>query len=208
MVSEDSDQLLPGFFAVHRLSDLDDLQQALAGQVVAVANQLDAACELLEVDLLRGTEGILPEERNDDLQQILPLSHDETMKVLFVVVVPGVGEHLADPEELTQIVQARDALRPLRDGELVSHLIAGPVAFALPPGGLPDEADGEASFPVYKTNNPAESDQPFLLIVRTHHVVTAFRSVVWDTRSFQHMAECSARHYWRAGQRNVTLGPS
>src|SRR6516165_5554665 len=25
MVSEDSDQLLPGFFAVHRLSDLDDI---------------------------------------------------------------------------------------------------------------------------------------------------------------------------------------
>ena len=40
---------------------------------------------------------------------------------------------------------------------------------------LPDEADGEASLSVYKANNPAKSDQPFLLIVRTQHVVTTFR---------------------------------
>jgi hypothetical protein len=35
------------------------------------------------------------------------------------------------------------------------------------------KADGEASFSVYKPNNPTtELDQPFLLIVRTRHVVT------------------------------------
>ncbi len=63
-------------------------------------------------------------------------------------------------------------MRPLRYGKLVGHLVAGLVAFAALPAGLPDEADGEASFPVYKTNNPAKLNQPFLLIVRTQHVVT------------------------------------
>src|SRR5262249_54145008 len=154
---------------------------------------------------LRGVQGVLSEERNDDLQQLLPLSHDETMKVLFVVVMPGVEEHLADPEEITQFVQARDALRPLRYRELVSDLVAGSVAFALPPGGLRDKANGNAPSPVYKTNTPAESDQLFLLFARPHHFAPAFRSVVGDTGSFQHMAECPARHYWRAGQRRVTL---
>src|SRR5207248_9392297 len=63
--------------------------------------------------------------------------------------------------------------RPLRHGEFVRHLEAGSVAFSTFPIGLPDEADGEAAFPVYKTNNPAQLDQPFLLIVRTQHIVTS-----------------------------------
>ena len=54
----------------------------------------------------------------------------------------------------------------------MEHLIAGLVASSARPVRLPDEADREASFSVYKTNNPAELDQPFLLIVRTRHVVT------------------------------------
>src|SRR5262245_60914146 len=93
-------------------------------------------------------------------------------------------------------------------GELMRHLIAGFVAFPARPAWLPDETDGEASFSVHKTSNPAKLNQPFLLIVRTHHVVTTFRMVVWDTRVFQHMAECSVHHYWQTGQRSVTLGPS
>jgi len=48
------------------------------------------------------------------------------------------------------------------------HLVAGLVAFSAWPVGLPDEADGEASFSVYKTNNPAELNQSFLLITCTH----------------------------------------
>ncbi len=53
------------------------------------------------------------------------------------------------------------------------HLVAGPVAFTAHPVLLPDEADGEATLSVYKTNNPAKSDQPFLLIARTGRIVTA-----------------------------------
>ena len=55
----------------------------------------------------------------------------------------------------------------------MSHLIAGSVALPTPPARLPNEADGEASFSVYKTDHPAAKlDQSFLLIVRTRHVVT------------------------------------
>ena len=54
------------------------------------------------------------------------------------------------------------------------YLIAGPVAAPALPIRLPDEADREASFSVYKTNNPAAKlDQPFLLVFRTDRIVTA-----------------------------------
>jgi hypothetical protein len=55
----------------------------------------------------------------------------------------------------------------------MDHLKAGSVAFTAHPVMLPDKADGEASFSVYKTNNPAKPDQPFLLIARTGRIVTA-----------------------------------
>jgi hypothetical protein len=64
----------------------------------------------------------------------------------------------------------------------VSHLIAGHVARATRPRWLSDESNGEAALSVYKTDNPAELDQSFLLISCTRHIVTV--SPTWDgTRS-------------------------
>ena len=54
----------------------------------------------------------------------------------------------------------------------MEHLIAGRVALPPRPVRLPDEANGEASLSVYKAENPAKLDQPFLLIFRTRHIVT------------------------------------
>ncbi len=117
---------------------------------------------------------------------------------------------LPTPKKLVELLQTRDALCALRDRKFVSHLIAGPVALATRPRWLPNESDGEASLSVYKTNNPAELNQPFLLIVCTRHIVTV--PPAWDgTRSagysgFQHMARCSPHGYPCGGQRS-TLGP-
>ena len=69
-------------------------------------------------------------------------------------------------------MQARHALRALRDHKLVSHLVAGSVAVSAEPAVLADEADREATFSVYKTNNPAFLPQPFLLVFRTDQIVT------------------------------------
>ena len=38
MASEDSDQVMPGFLAVHRLSDLGDLDEPFRAQVPAVGD--------------------------------------------------------------------------------------------------------------------------------------------------------------------------
>lgn len=53
MVSEDSDQILPGLLAIHRLSDLRDVRQTQTGPMGTEIDHLDAAGELLEVPLLR-----------------------------------------------------------------------------------------------------------------------------------------------------------
>ena len=104
MVSEDSDQLVSGFLAVHRLSDLRDLDQTQSGQMKTSINRLYTSCELLEVLLLRGTKRIFTEERYNRLQKIAPPSHDVTIQVLLVVVVPSIDDKLTNPEEITKFV--------------------------------------------------------------------------------------------------------
>src|SRR6185503_14075951 len=47
MVSEDSDQLFPGFPAVHRLSDLQQIGQPMWGRVPTFVDQLNTSGELL-----------------------------------------------------------------------------------------------------------------------------------------------------------------
>ena len=53
MVSEDSDQLVPGFTPIHRLHDLDDLHETRPGRVLTAGHEFDARSELLEVEPLR-----------------------------------------------------------------------------------------------------------------------------------------------------------
>jgi hypothetical protein len=154
MASEDSDQLGPGFLAIHRLSDLRNVRQPLRGEMAVRGDELDAAGELQEVLLLRRSQGVPTEERNDPLDQIRPPPDHIAIQVLVMVVVPPIGDHLAHLEEALQFVQARHALRALRDNELMSHLVAGLVSAWAPSAGLADKTDREASFSVYKTNNP------------------------------------------------------
>ena len=173
MVSEDSDEFVSGLASVHRRGDLDDLEETVGRLVTAGRDELDTPCELLEVGLLRAAQRMFAEERDHRLQQVRALAHDVPIQVLAMVIVPPVRDDLADAEELTKVVEAADALRPLRDRELVSDLITEPVAGPVRTIMLPDEADGKASLSVYEAGHPAtELDQSFLLVFRTRHVVT------------------------------------
>ena len=53
MVSEDSDQSMPGLLAIHRLSDFRDIRQTRTGPVKTEANLLNTTGELFEIPLLR-----------------------------------------------------------------------------------------------------------------------------------------------------------
>ncbi len=72
MVSEDSDELVPGFTSIHRLHDLDDLDKTRVSLVSTAGHQRDARSELLEVALLGCSKRMHPEERDDPIDQILP----------------------------------------------------------------------------------------------------------------------------------------
>lgn len=148
----------------------------------AAINQLDAAGELLEVPLLRRMQPMLHEERNDRLDQVAPTAHHESIQMLLMVVVPPISDNASHSEEALKLAQAPDALCTLCHCKLVSHLKSGFVASATRSRWLPNESDGEATLSVYKTNNPAELDQSFLLISCTRHIVTV--PPTWDgTRS-------------------------
>ena len=111
--------------------------------------------------------------RDDRLQQIRALAHHVAVHRLAMVVMPTIRYDGAHPEELLEEVQTADALRPLRYRELVCYLVAGSVAAATFAVALSGESDRESSFSVYKTDNPARLDQPFLLVFRTIRIFTA-----------------------------------
>jgi len=65
MVSEDSDQLRPGFLAVHRLGDFEHLGQSIHLKMAARRDELDAMREFLEVLALCGPQCEVPKERDN-----------------------------------------------------------------------------------------------------------------------------------------------
>lgn len=128
MVSEDSDQLGSGLLAVRCLDDLQEVRQTRAGQVIATGHPLNTVGELLKVRSLRGTQRMLPEERDDHVQQVASFANNISVQVLAMIVDTTVAEHSSDAEELSELNQAPEALLPLCDREFVLHLVAGSVA--------------------------------------------------------------------------------
>jgi len=141
MASEDSDEFVSGFPPIHRLSNPNDLDETIAGQMLAGRDALYARGEPVEVLLLRGSHGMPPEVRDNPLQQILAPTDDVSVQVLAVVVVALVRHYLTHPEVGTEIAEALNARNALSHSELVRHLIAGSVAGSAWPVRLPDKAD-------------------------------------------------------------------
>jgi hypothetical protein len=110
MASEDSDQFLPGFLPIHRLSDLHDFDQAIGCPMPTRFDQLNAPRKLLEIVTLRGAQRILTEKRYYRLYQIRTLVYDVLTKVLLVVVMPLVDEDSASAEESLEIFKGAPLL--------------------------------------------------------------------------------------------------
>jgi hypothetical protein len=163
------------WFIVWAISTISE--ESVARQMASVVHHPHDLSELLEVLALRRPQWMLLEERNHRFDEVLaPLNH-VMRQVLPMVVVAPVFVHLAHAEELTELLEADAATYALHHYELMDDLVAEPVAGSAPPAYLADEPDREASFSVYKPDDPAtELDQPFLLIVRTVRIVTAENS--------------------------------
>jgi hypothetical protein len=90
-------------------------------------------------------------ERDDRFDKIDAAIDDELAQMLAMVVMAVVNEDPAHLKELLQLLKALPAPRALRHDEPVGHLITGLVALPARSRRLPNEADGEAPFSIYKT---------------------------------------------------------
>ena len=88
IVSEDSDELLAGLAVVHGLRDLRNPDKPSAGLMLVAVDHFHASGKLLKVALLCCSHRILPEERNDHMDQIISLSDNVSEQILFMVIVP------------------------------------------------------------------------------------------------------------------------
>ena len=112
---------------------------------------------------------VLLEERDDGPAEVPDSLHAVPEEILPVVVVPSVAEHLPAPEESNELLEHATARCALNDSEL------GP---ELPPEcHLAAAIDGnaETAFTVHEPDNPFRSQESFLLVFRTAHVVTGCR---------------------------------
>src|SRR4051794_31841650 len=128
MASEDSDQVVPGFLAVHGLSDFDDLDQPCRLQMPAGGDELQTAGECFEVVPLRSEERMLAEEWNNHLHKIRSTLDAVLQEILAMIVVPGISGDPSHSEEPLEVLQAGGARSTLRDSKAMGHLIAGSVA--------------------------------------------------------------------------------
>ena len=161
----DSHELVPAHFpvasaSVHGERHLQEPVEADVGAMVALSKLPNNRSELLEVRVLRREHGVTFEERNHAFEQVVAVTHHENECPITLAVRPDAAATEPCTDEL-------EDLRPvtvLADMELRHELESDATSrVAL-------HRDREASFSVYITRDVAI--QPFLLIVRTRHVVT------------------------------------
>jgi hypothetical protein len=92
--------------------------------------------------------------------------------MLAVIVMALADEDSTNTKEALQLLQRGPTPDALRHYKPMRHLKPGFVASATSPAWLPNKSNGEATLSVYKAGDPAKLNQPFLLIVCTHRIVT------------------------------------
>ena len=149
--------------------------------------------------MLRSSQRIPLEERDDRLSEITPLPYTVPMHMFLVIVVSPIDIDVAYAKELHEHLETRQASNPLRHRKLMRHLETSLVTPSIGTMRLPNEVDRETTLSIDKTGNPSDLDQSFLLIFRIRRIVTArlantvkclpVERVPRNTRIFQHIAE-------------------
>ena len=138
MASEDSDYVIAGYLAIHRLGDLKQTCQPVACEVLAAVDDLETSRKFLEVELFRSPKRIASEERHDRRSNVLSTVHRVRIHVLSMVVLASIGVDRPNAKERPESLQRFDALRTLCHAEIVRHLVASPITLSAFPIRLPD----------------------------------------------------------------------
>ena len=104
MASEDSDQLTAGCLPIHRFDDLCDFNETSDIEMPAVPYQSHAACELLEITLLRRAKRMSLEEGDYRPHEVLPPVHDELAQMFTMVVLALVNIDAPDTKEALELL--------------------------------------------------------------------------------------------------------
>ena len=155
------------------------------------------ACPLLEVELLRSSEWVFLEERDDDLHELAAPLHGEAERRAPIIVSMPVLDDPPTPEVLEKHFERSDGAGRLRHRELMLDLPAEST------GCVAHHRDRESAFAVDEADDPLLDTWPFLLIVRTERIFTdhernprgrvRHERVPSDARSFQQIASCTLR---------------
>jgi hypothetical protein len=175
VVSEDSASgWLP---VVHRLNDSSDLDETVDAEMATPLHELEYFNELLEVLALCRPKPVRLEERDDDLIQVAEPPNDVAVQRLTMIVPSRVDVDPAAAEVVAERLESTNARSSLHHYELRLHLPSDRG------GRIAMHRNGEATFAVDEPGYPPCDSQPFLLIVRTRHVVTIVNARSDDTMS-------------------------
>ena len=193
---------------VHRLHDRRYLFETASIEVHPTTHHVEDSLEFLEVLELGRTKWVCIEERHDDLAEVLQPAHVEPKQILLVVVASTVSIDGSASEEVLQKLEDVDASFTLRHRKPRLHLPAQRHR------SISLDRAAETAFAVDEADDPLLYPWPFLLIVRTGRIVTAHddhpkkgsrqERVPPDSRSFQHLANCTRHHRWCEGQTQGT----
>ena len=146
--------------SVHRDGDLEQPAEAGVGAMVAESELSHDVSELLEVRLLRREHWVSLEEGDHPPEQVVAIPNDEHERT----IVSAVRSDRTAAEPVADQLEHLSPVAVLADMELRNELIPDPA------GRVALNRDRETSFSIDVTRDVAI--QPFLLIVRTRHVVT------------------------------------
>jgi hypothetical protein len=156
MASEDSDQVRTGLPAimVWAISPISSSPSRVWCRPSSIMYMQRA--NFSKSKRLADRSGILLEEGNDLLEQLVAALHNVLRHVLTVIVVARVRvDEAGAAEEVPKVFKAVPAAHALRHNEPVGDLIAELVGASAPSASLADEPDREASFSVYKPEDPS-----------------------------------------------------
>src|SRR5260370_39136344 len=136
--------------------------------MLSLFHQLQNGFKQHKVLLFGRPQRIRVKKWKDLLLQVRDGTHTEAIQRLFVIIVTPVNVDATTSEELLNCLESGQTFGSLSHYEFRKHLPAKlHHSTAL-------NRDGKATFSVDKSNDPSDCFQPFLLIICTHHVVTAF----------------------------------
>ena len=146
--------------SIYGQGEFEQPAEAGDGAMVAEGELADDLSELLEVRLPRREQRVAFEERDHSLEQVVPVSHDEHEGAILAAI----RSDSAATESVLDQIEDLSSVAVLADVELRNQLKPDPT------GRIALYRDREAAFSVDVTRDVAI--QPFLLIVRTRHIVT------------------------------------